>query len=536
MKTEKRLVKEENCQICYDSFETLTPVIFDKCGHVFCTICLMEIILQNPANCPIDRIECSNVILKLPNGENTLQSVAEYQKFLVNDSRTVLEYMENSFSIFLSFYLRFVEIYLAFKVKFKEFVEKPIDISCCLQSHEIREYKKSFNENHINLDELYREINLNLNKNRFIWDVLKTVNRIKLSPFFGKLMDDMEIIVNIGVTFGIEITEENILKLCKHRESSMYLLDRIFHDLQSDINSLQSIKKYLTKLIICKVKDNYELYSVHHPTVRGTDEEQCLVCRETIKNRNYSKFPECSHKICLACVKNLVITEGKCPIDGKELNELVVCDDGNFGNCHDKSSLIFLNESRHEIISVKTKNIFNYFHQLMWEISDLKRFLPVLMDLIGQILSEKDKIAKENLIYVLTNRMKDFEREKYVSHFIILRAEIHLYGTMSTLAQIDESDEDDTFFEEITNLMNVLLGYSCDFSNLFFALYRENEEMEITELLLNFKTAHSKVYFQCDHVIYIYDSFIERTGSQQFRSVLENIKQFQIDLFEETLE
>lgn len=520
-----RPTHDDCCPICYDLFVESRTLTLENCGHRFCTTCAEEFILQKLVSCPMDRSECTGIFINGTKCHNTLR---DYQYGMVNDTKTMDDHMRNTWSYYLPVYSKSIETLLTFKSQSMGLLEQWVSRDLVVSPEEIGEYRGLYNQHNMVMGDFFQLIQTNYDKNKYIKDTILEWSGIWLDPFHEKLFENCRIVFMLSAFFCNDVAESNILDIAQPGKNQNDIMKRTSMDLQSDISSLKSISTYITRLAICEVEDNKELYSMHCKEITGTNENQCLVCAGLTNPLSYSKFSKCNHKICLQCVKDLCLTNGKCPFDGQSLDDLIIPNNNSFEDSNYKTCSQFLVESHGEIFLNKITKMLDFITELVSEISDLKEGLPALMYFEGELRDEKERKV---VISYVKKEIKDIRQSRFFKSFVLGKAEM-------IISKICRGVGNDITLEIVYQFALNCADFCAEY-NVFYD-YLDNHDMEddveeLADLLSRIKIMSHDLYHQLKNVFFEFTNHIEQYSSSPCRPLTETIEWIRTKLFQDEL-
>lgn len=209
-----------------------------------------------------------------------------------------------------------------------------------------------------------------------------------------------------------ELIEESfVLVLNNGINCGRGFLNAMLQDINVNIKSLEILSEHLASFIISKVHDNNELYKLHQSYLNGTEEDRCLICTKSVNLHRYARFTDCNHKLCFTCSLSYFPNQGKCPFDGRESADFVICERDKYGMENLESASRYNYE---EFRMNKTRTMMMYNIELLDEILEFNIYIPPLTDILEQILAETIKSKQDELFRSLVEKFGEIEKNKIV--------------------------------------------------------------------------------------------------------------------------
>ena len=395
--------EENNCPICFsicnveNTVRCQNTVIFKNCTHMFCRQCATNIIFTRKVSCPMCRekvwLVYDSYLIENNHLPNNKRTVKEYQRDLIMYFPVIIEYMmRQNCAIILPLLFKGLEKAESKITKCIEYLKKWLARQKIIVKEEINEVEEILNAYEFNDEESY---------NAESFDILC----VYLDELVGQISNN----------FFFQVQKFNIIRLRIESLDEFPLNLQYFNIpnssqdalLKNTINRYQSDIEYINKFKLCIISNvislgivDGSLFKELQSNINESETNKCLICVESIDCRNYFKFSDCNHKLCLNCVKEFFISTGDCPFCGNESNNDIT---GNriptiFINENTETALKYLKKE----IQLMTKELSNDFIiTTIWNIDRLISFSFPLEPF--RMIS--DKLTKEILTFIAEYRI-----------------------------------------------------------------------------------------------------------------------------------
>lgn len=490
-----------DCGICYESMEDLNVVTFGCCKHQICKTCAYVIIMEEDVECPFDREQCENVIVRTKGGEEICQTIQEYQFDTVNDSERMEQEMDNNWHKCLMGTSGDFKLLLNSLCASRDLLENMSRNTLDVTEEYFDNLEDHYSETMDFHEEIYDRNDDLFEHFKSLLKILKELPRETVTPSQKSLKIDLDTIVEFLVIFREELPEDNLLIYSEGIKNKRPFMKSLLRNVKLEINSLRKIIKYMAYLIISKVDDNVELYKVHVPNLDGTEEDKCLICTKSVYQYNYTKFVDCNHKICFKCTKTYLPKRGKCPFDGKGSVDFVIYQ-GKKSEYQQIQSVSEYTTTHWRHINMKIlKKIIMVNVGLVKEAMKFHKYIPHLTETLDKFLRERKNIKKAKLKEILKLLVIEIVDDSLVPVYTVTTSGVHVLQEKTTFIKLDTSDETNIRDNKFWNTLNKIrykIGNIVYYVNtVILAIVRDNYQFfhqNLDMILRSMKVDHNQMW------------------------------------------
>ena len=486
---------EQNCPICYELINNETSVIFQKCNHVFCRTCAINITFQYKVVCPKDRNKIKSVydsfLIASNNLSNNSRTIAQYQDDIIKyDQRSIediiRQYWASSLRIFFELLIDKEKILNEINNTLSKWIENKTEIS---------EIEPDIFDAILSQFDDHTEENFPISE---MFEILCTYvdksEEKNSNPFFvqvnkWKIMDKhLENIIT---------SSDYDLKYLTNPHSLQHLLfDKMSIQSQNELIDVKKSQRLLRSMIISFGSNDRNLFKDKQPNILESDTNKCLICLELIKRENYSQFSHCHHKLCCRCVEEFLIIDGDCPFHcSPSLNIERNIDYSSNDNINNEMTMIFVDEKVQTMmdyvmdkLSIITTdlcdeiikfNMMNIDKILLSSSSSHFETLITKLNSFPREISFSKAVKSTLTLYSdhLKTSFSHFTNEKYLSQHYIVHDEIRNDSLHLFIKTVTQSDRSSQLMKDVHNNFKRLLFEKRNFQRILDALYNLEDNL-----------------------------------------------------------